>query len=141
VKSIKFEKGRGWVLDGAIIDWKNVLANDVTFRWEYNPHNVSPWAIFNEYGLIAIAWGGYEGEALDEAVDADLLDSLMLDEDADKDEQEAATSLGNAGELFDLNNVMMVEVDMKTLPVQVAVAFAEARGAGSDNVDDYIRNR
>ena len=66
------------------------------------------YAIDNEFGLLAIAIGSHGSEALDNAVDCDCLDSMLV-EDADFDDEQF-TSLGNAGELFDLSYCHMREI-------------------------------
>ena len=73
----------------------------------YNPHNVRAWGIYNEYGILAIAIGSHEQEALDNAVDNDCMDSCLVEE-SERDEDHA--SLGNAGEPFDLSYISMTEL-------------------------------
>ena len=62
-----------WSFEGMRINEDRMLANDVTFAWEYNPHNVRPWFIYGELGPLALVWADTLQDALDEAVDNDML--------------------------------------------------------------------
>ena len=115
------------------IDINRVLANDVIFDGEFNPHNVRLWLISNMHGYVAAVWASCEQDALDEAVDADLMDSLAIDE-ADADEDTAR--LGNASEPFDLTYCAICALPQNEMSVGILMAFAEARGAGADTLDD-----
>ena len=115
------------------IDINRVLANNVIFDGEYNPHNVRLWLISNMHGYVAAVWSSCEQDALDEAVDADLMDSLAIDE-ADADEDTAR--LGNAGEPFDLTYCGVCALPQNEMSVGILMAFAEARGAGVNTLDD-----
>ncbi len=96
-----------------------VNSDDYIPQGEFNPHNVRPWLIHNEYGTLAIVYADNEQDALDEAVDADKLDSCLIPEEelvvnehgedvADHGDGEVASRLGNAGEPFDLTYIGMV---------------------------------
>ncbi len=96
-----------------------VNPDDYIPQGEFNPHNVRPWLIHNEYGTLAIVYADNEQDALDEAVDADKLDSCLIPEEelvvnehgedvADHGDGEVASRLGNAGEPFDLTYIGMV---------------------------------
>jgi hypothetical protein len=81
-------------------------ADDYIPTGEFNPHRIRPWAMGNEYGLLAIAYASCEQEAFDEACDADLLKGLALDEATviereTENEGEGVMRLGNASEPFD----------------------------------------
>lgn len=85
---------------------------------EFNPHNMRPWLIGNEYGVLGIVYAHHEQDALDEMVDNDKLDGhLLSDEDAlertDENGNEDFARLGNAGEPFNLDNVWMRELPNK----------------------------
>ena len=77
------------------------------------------WLIFNEFGLLSITVGRDEGEALDNAVDCDALDSCWVKyEELDQGQIEqynkegyisGLANLGNASELFDLNYISVRE--------------------------------
>jgi hypothetical protein len=110
-----------------------VLTNDVTFDGEYNPHGTKLFVISNEYGYVAAVWASCEQDALDEAVDADLLHCFAIEE-ADADEDTAR--LGNAGEPFDLTYCGMHALPQSDMPTALLMAFAEARGEGADSLDD-----
>ena len=121
------------------LDGDRILTNNVVFPWEFNPHRVRLFVIGNEFGAIAAAWAESIQDALDEAMDADLLTSFLVD-DADKltaDELEDCRRLGNAGDLVDLTNAWIQEVDLnpENGNVRLLVAFAEARGAGNERLE------
>jgi hypothetical protein len=81
----------------------------------FNPHNVRPWAIHNEFGLLAIVYASCVQDALDEMVDANKLDSCLV---SPADYAEAETNgtadeyarLGNASEPFDLTYIGCLEL-------------------------------
>lgn len=113
-----------------------VVTNDVTFPWEYNPHNVRPWLVVTSIGVLGLVWGSCEGDALDTLIDEDLGDSLILSEEdvkewcADGREDEICYA-GNAGEPVDLTEVYICEVILRPAKdIELIVALAEARGAG-----------
>lgn len=115
------------------LDAARVLANDVTFTGEYNPHGIKLFVISNEYGYVAAVWASCEQDALDEAVDADLMGGFAIDE-ADADEDTAR--LGNAGEPFDLTYCGMHHLPQSDMPEALLIAFGEARGEGANTLDD-----
>jgi len=113
---------------------ESVLSNNVIFGGEYNPHNVRPWIIGNEYGAICLVWAENEQEALDVMVDSGLGDSFLIDEyDTDVEDLGDYSFLGNAGEVADLSNAWIVEVEIMKQSMEVIIMFAKAVGA---NVDD-----
>jgi hypothetical protein len=82
---------------------------------EFNPHNVHPFLIHNEFGTLAIVYASGLQDALDEIVDANKLDScLVSNEDYLEAEREGYAdefaNLGNAGEPFDLTYIGFVEL-------------------------------
>ena len=119
--------------DRLTLDASRVLANNVIFNGEYNPHNVGLWVISHEFGPVAAVWASSEQNALDEAVDEDLMSAFAIDEaDADEDTER----LGNASEPFDLTYCGVRRLPQSDMPVGLLMALAEARGAGADTVDD-----
>ena len=81
-----------------------LLANGYT-PGEYNPHSVRAWEITNEYGHVCIALGSHAQEALDSAVDNDLMQSFAMDaedyaEYAAKGWDDSYALLGNASEPY-----------------------------------------
>jgi hypothetical protein len=72
---------------------------------EYNPHNVMPWLIHNEFGTLAVVFAGNPQDALDYAADSGKLDCQRVSQEdyeaMTEDEQEDCMLLGNAGEPFD----------------------------------------
>lgn len=121
----------------AELEGENILLNDVNLpehiEHTFNPCNVKLWVIGNEYGALCAAWGGSEQDALDAAVDAGLLDSLM-DEEQDYN-NEALTPLGNASELFDLNSVWMGKVEFDAArDIKLIVALVRESAEGKDTL-------
>ena len=117
-----------------------ILTNDVIFPHEYNPHNVRPWVIFNEFGAICLVWACCEQDGLDEALDAGKLDCFLV-EPEDVDSALLAdgfySHLGNAGEICDLTYCSMETIDLSGQDIKLIIAFAEARGGGHDNIEPF----
>ena len=67
------------------------------------------WAVWNEFGVIAIVYADHEQGALDTIVDESTkLDSCLVEYGDDVYEEHA--TLGNAGELFDLSYIGMKQI-------------------------------
>ena len=67
------------------------------------------WAIWNEFGVIAIVYADCEQDALDIVVDESTkLDSCLVE--FSEANYEECCSLGNAGELFDLGYIGMQQI-------------------------------
>lgn len=103
---------------------------------DYNPHNVRPFVINNEYVYLCIAYASNLQDALDSAADADMLRGLALDrEDADEREREYGGAgvmyLGNASEPFDSERAGALE-----LPNQSPEFF---RSMDTYDFSDYVR--
>ena len=82
-------------------------------KGEYNPHNVHPFLIHNEYGTLAVVFADCEQDALDEAADAGKLKGHALSnedvEEWNKDgREEDITYLGNASEPYSLDYIGIV---------------------------------
>lgn len=119
------------------LEGDSILLNDVNLpehiEHTFNPYNVKLWVIGNEYGALCAVWGSSEQDALDAAVDAGLLDSLM-DEEQDYN-NEALTPLGNAGELFDLDYVWIGEVEFDAArDIKLIVALVRESVEGKDTL-------
>ena len=119
------------------LEGDSILLNDVNLpehiEHTFNPYNVKLWVIGNEYGALCAVWGSCEQEALDEAVDAGMLDCLMAEEQ-DYD-NEALTPLGNASELFDLNSVWMGKVEFDAArDIKLIVALVRESVEGKDTL-------
>lgn len=109
-----------WRLSG-----ERILANNVIFDGEFNPHNTNLFVIGNEYGALAALWADCEQDALDEMIDNGLGSSFLTDEP-----NEDTSYLGNAGEACDLSNAWIEEVTLDPKQdIKLIIAFAEARGA------------
>ena len=67
------------------------------------------WAVWNEFGVIAIVYADCEQEALDVIVDESTkLDSCLVE--FSEANYEECSSLGNADELFDLEYIGMKQI-------------------------------
>ena len=67
------------------------------------------WAVWNEFGLIAIVYADCEQDALDIIVDESTkLDRCLVEYGDDVYDEHVA--LGNAGELFDLSYIGMMDI-------------------------------
>ena len=124
----------------AELDAEKILCNDVMLPADfdegsrYNPHNIGLYVIGHEFGPICAVWAGNDQDALDNAVDANMLDCLLVEgDDADN---EGHAGLGNAGEPFDLSYAWMARVEWDaTRDIQLIVKFARAAESGSDTLD------
>ena len=121
----------------AELEGENILLNYVSLpkhiEHTYNPYNVRLWVIGNEYGALCAVWDSSEQEALDEAVDANMLDCLMAEEQ-DYDNEDL-TPLGNASELFDLNSVWVGEVEFDAArDIKLIVALVRESAEGKDTL-------
>jgi len=121
------------------LDPEKILANNVIFEGEYNPHNVRLWLISNEYGPVAATWADCGQDAIDEATDAGLMGAFLLEnEDVDEATMEAGeySFIGNAGEPADLTNCGIEAIDLSKQSIKLLLAFAEARGACVETLND-----
>lgn len=130
--TLNLESNRISGLKSAELEQERILANNVIFPHDFNPHNVKLWVIGNEYGSLCAVWADCEQDALDIAVDAGLLDGLAIDE---KDATEETARLGNAGEPFDLDYAWIQVAPIDKQDIKIQLKFAEARGAQEDNLD------
>lgn len=131
--------------DHLTLDADRVLTNDVTFDGEYNPHKIGLFVISNEYGYVCAVWAADEQDALDVAVDADLMQGFAVEGPIRFDDEEqvyvdedgvTVTRLGNAGEPFYLDNCGCRRLPQNEMPEALLLAFAEARGEGAGDLDD-----
>ena len=115
------------------IESQLVLCNDIIFPWEFNPHNIKPYAISNEFGTLGVVWAENH-EVLDVLVDAGLGNSLLIPEsdmifDMISDNGNDVVYLGNASELCNIENVTIQEVELDELKdCKLLCLLAEARG-------------
>ena len=82
---------------------------------QYNPHNVRAWVIVNEYGPLGLVIGANESEAIDEAADIGILDSLLMSPEDHLEYEsngwdDSYMLAGNAGEPFWSENLHLFEV-------------------------------
>jgi len=135
---------RGWLFETRVGDIyippDRFLVNDVIWPWEYNPHHVRPWIIYNEFGALGLVWGENLQVALDAAADSEqrlMGPQELSEEDAQErvaDEDEPAY-LGNAGIPHDLTYVGYVELDARTFPAELVAKIVEALGEGDDTLE------
>ena len=120
--------------DGILLDNAQLPA-EIDASDRYNPQNIRLWAIGHEFGALCAVFAGCEQYALDQAVNLNQLDCLMADDQDYNDE--TLTSLGNAGELFDLSHVWIAEVEFcAARDIQLIVDIVKARAECLDNLGD-----
>ena len=119
------------------LDPEAILLNDVVFPWENHPHGMGAFVIGHEFGAVALAWGNCLQDALDEACDAGLMESFLIDS-PDSDDEESGTHLGNEGTLHNLDNSWVQEVDLAKCEAKTLCAMAEGRGACADTLDEIL---
>lgn len=98
---------------------ENYRLNDACFPFGFNPHNVRPFIIGNEFGAICVVWATCEQDAFDSMVDANFEQFIVSPEtiaEMSDEEREELTGLGNSSELCDLTYAWIEEVsiDYKT---------------------------
>ena len=139
---IKDAGGYGYKLDA-----DKVMTDDITMRHEHQIGYSQLWLIGNEFGPICAVWAATTQEALDAAVDADMLDSLLIDENdiCKQDPTIARDSLsgyrsdeyiraGNASEAFSSVYLWVKLAPIGEQTTLVQIRFAECRGAAVDNM-------
>jgi hypothetical protein len=80
---------------------------------DFNPHRVRPWLIHDAGFVVAVVFASCEQDALDEAADAGKFDGLQVSEKDLNDygpDEDGIARLGNAGELFDIQTLDMLEL-------------------------------
>lgn len=119
-----------------VLDGKDIKCNDIIYPNEYNSNRVRPWIIAHEFGPICLVWASHEQDALDEMVDQGY-ETFVVDpedfEELTENERDELAYLGNASEPNDLTYCQIYEV--KNIPFDIWLKFAEARGACYDNLD------
>lgn len=120
--------------------------NGVVFPYQYNPHNIRPWAIGHAFGVVCVVWASCEQDAFDEMVDANYEQFIVppdrLAEMSDE-EREELVGLGNASELCDLSDAWIDEIviDHKAEGFRLWVDIAVSLERGADRmVDDAMFN-
>ena len=112
----------------------------------YNPNNTRPFYIGYQSGFeltdCCVIWANNESEALDCAVDSDMLDHLLFtdpipenltdDEYQEFIEENGLIHLGNASELFFGNNIKVLEVKLNT---DLLIKYIRAEERGLNNLD------
>jgi hypothetical protein len=123
----------------AELEGDKILCNDVNLPASidpdngYNPHNVRMWVIGHEFGAICAVFASSEQDAFDAAVDGNMLDCLMA-QDQDHDD-ESLTPLGNASELFDLTYAWLAEVEFDPArDIHLIVKLVRAQAEGDDTL-------
>ena len=133
---------------------ETIICNDVMLpeaidnASRYNPHNVRMFLIGHMHGPVCAIFASHEQDALDSACDAGMMECMQVSEDDTKSYYEACnengehpeginyTTLGNAGELHDLDDCWIAEVELKAdRDIQLIVALARASESGHDTLD------
>ena len=117
------------------------LVSDFTLPDSYNPHNTRLFYIGVQCGFewldLAVIWANCEQEALDIACDNDMLDNLLA-EDQDY-EDESLTAIGNASELFNLESIILQEVDIdKIRDFHLLVKYVQAVEQNADFLSEVV---
>jgi hypothetical protein len=118
---------------------ERIKCNDITLPGDFNPHNTRLWVIGNEYGAMGAVWAQHEQDAIDELIDQDLAGGILIDEEREKEliaDGEDISRGGNAGEAYESDHLWMAPVVFEAArDLNLLLKFAEARGAGHDNLD------
>ena len=114
-----------------------VMSDDVTLAHEARVDYSSLWIIGHEYGALCAVWATNAQDALDAAVDADLLDSMLIPEDELSDySDDEIVRAGNASEPFFSEYLWIKPAPIGSQSVEVQCFFSEARGAAVDNLGE-----
>lgn len=124
----------------AELEGEKILCNDVQLPREidpdnsYNPYNIRLWVIGHEFGAICAVFASHDEEAFDAAVDGNLLDCMMAEEQ-DYDDT-SLTPLGNASELFDLTHAWIAPVEFDAArDIHLIVKLVRAGANGDDTLE------
>ena len=134
-----------------MLEAKDIICNDVNLPKEFdevsnfNPYNIRLWVIGNEYGAVCAIFASHEQDALDNACDANAMESFLVTNEEDLKEYHSHdagvtgpdyAALGNASELHDLNNCWIAEVDLQAnRDIMFIVKLARASEGGHNNLD------
>lgn len=107
---------------------------DVTCR--YNPNGTKLYTFGHLFGTVGCVFAGNDQEALENACNLGMLDFCLSDVQDYDDEN--LTPLGNASELFDLNDLWLAEVDFKVdRDIKLILALVRASENQADDLSDY----
>lgn len=96
----------------ATLDAEKILCNEEPILpGDHHPYKMRLWVIGHEFGAICAVWATNDQDALDNAVNLNMLDCFLAETQDYEDEN--LTPLGNAGELFNLNLCWMFPVEFK----------------------------
>ena len=130
--TVRIKDAGGYEYD---LDQDKVMTDDVTLRHEYQVGYSQLWLIGNEFGPLAAVWASHESDALDAAVNANLLDSLLLEEsDLDAYHESEYTRAGNASEPFESAHLWIKLAPIGEQTTLTQIRFGECRGAAVDNM-------
>ncbi len=117
----------------------DIICNDIIFPEEFNPNKVQLFVVGNEFGALFAIWSA-EHELLDNAVDANRMDSFGAEDDHKECEAKHTDEcghalLGNASEPFNLDYCWYQRVVFEpTRDWKLMCKFAEARGLATDTL-------
>jgi len=125
---------------------KKFLTSNFIAPGAYNPHNTRPFYIGYQSGFeftdLCVVWANNENEALDCAVDSDMMDRLLFtdpipenltdDEYQEFIEKNGLIHLGNASELFFGENIKVLEIELNT---DLLIKYIRAEERALDNLD------
>lgn len=115
-----------------------IACNDIIFTDEYNPNKTGLYVIGHEFGPICAIWGNNEGEALDNAVDLDLMDCMIIPEEEfqamTEEEKDNCLCAGNADEPVYSDYLWIEKAILNHKQERI---FAECRGAQVSFVSQF----
>lgn len=124
------------------LEGEKIICNDVCLPksidiTSYNPHNIRGWVIGHEFGPICMIFASHEQDAFDAAVDTNMLECLLVDDQENLSEEERGeyAPLGNASELHDLTHAWIGEVEYEPArDIHLIVALIRAMENSTDTL-------
>ena len=137
IKIYPYDVRQGVNVQPIPVDADRVLANDVVFEGEPGAGRLKLWLCVSTYGPMGVVWANSDEDALHELVDRDLANAIKVDESSlTPEDEEHVARLGNHDVPCDLDNVSVQRVHfVPERDWRLMCKFAEARGAGHDNLD------
>jgi len=134
-------------VDGTTLRYYTVAGREcidkcIMFNGSPGDYQDKLFAIYEQIGnnsmVRCILWSEGKHEALNDAVDLNLLDHLMIsDEEKEKDDfnEDDYCALGNAGELFDLSGIAYEEIKPKEYRADADFMYALGRAAENTEIN------
>ena len=134
MKKFQIHTGQG---STSILPADRIMCNDITFPTDKYPGKTALWVVFTSHGPAGAVWADNMQDALDELVDSDLAGAILLDEEnVTPGNEDHIARLGNVGVPCDLSDVVVEKAMFNpSKDIELMLKFAEARGAGHNNLD------